>query len=125
MDGCGGEPTFCFVKRSGNVGDLKDKESIKKIALDKEINFRYFDDNHIGISLHEKTTLTDLQDIIEIFATAKSKTVNITDWKINATAIPASLQRKSSYLKTLTIHTLIMSKQSFSFLWYVISSSDV
>ncbi|WP_109851486.1 aminomethyl-transferring glycine dehydrogenase [Aquimarina sp. AU58] len=79
--------------------EVEDKERIKKIALDKEINFRYFEDNHVGISLHEKTTLADLQDIIEIFANAKGKTVKITDWKIDATAIPASLQRKTSYLE--------------------------
>ncbi|WP_103069958.1 aminomethyl-transferring glycine dehydrogenase [Aquimarina sediminis] len=79
--------------------EVENKESIKKLALDKEINFRYFDDNHIGISLHEKTTITDLEDIIEIFAIAKNQVIKITDWKIDDSVIPPSLQRTASYLE--------------------------
>ncbi|WP_438710300.1 aminomethyl-transferring glycine dehydrogenase [Aquimarina muelleri] len=79
--------------------EVEDKKSIEKLALAKEINFRYFEDNHIGISLHEKTSIKDLEDIIEIFALAKGKTLKIEDWKVESTAIPDSLRRKSSYLE--------------------------
>ncbi|MEO6693784.1 MAG: aminomethyl-transferring glycine dehydrogenase [Ignavibacteria bacterium] len=47
-------------------------ESICENALDKEINFRYFD-NAIGISINEITELKDIEDIISIFAYAADR----------------------------------------------------
>ncbi len=48
-------------------------ESIKNTALELEINFRYFEDNSIGISLNE---LTDLKDVFEILSTFE-KTLSV------------------------------------------------
>lgn len=45
-------------------------EQIRSIALDKKINFRFFDENHIGISVDETTTLRDANRIIKVLASA-------------------------------------------------------
>ncbi len=48
-------------------------EKIRSIALEHEINFRYFPDHSIGISIDETTTLDDLNKIVEVFAAAAGK----------------------------------------------------
>lgn len=50
-------------------------EVIRSIATEKEINFRYFSDNTIGISIDESTGTDDLNSITEVFATAAKKYV--------------------------------------------------
>lgn len=49
---------------------VSDKENIRQKAESKNINFRYFEDNYIGISLHEKVTEKEVKDIIEIISGA-------------------------------------------------------
>lgn len=46
---------------------VSDTNSIQKAALAQGINFRYFDDNHIGISIDETSTPEDIQTILGIF----------------------------------------------------------
>ena len=48
-------------------------DEFRKIALSFEINFRYFDDKKIGISLNETTAKSDVDDILKIFAQAAKK----------------------------------------------------
>ncbi|MDD3320177.1 MAG: aminomethyl-transferring glycine dehydrogenase [Paludibacter sp.] len=45
-------------------------EKLKEIALDYEVNFRYFETGEIGVSFDETTDIDDLNTLIEIFATA-------------------------------------------------------
>lgn len=45
---------------------VNDEGAVKKSAENKGINFRYFGDGHIGISLHEKTSEGDLQEILDV-----------------------------------------------------------
>lgn len=47
-------------------------QKVQNLALQHEINLRYFDDA-IGISVDETTTLTDINDILNILATAAGK----------------------------------------------------
>lgn len=54
------------------LGDVK-AEDIRKLALEKEINFNYIDDNTISISTDETTLIQDVNNVIEIFASAKGK----------------------------------------------------
>lgn len=42
---------------------VADENAVRKNAESKGINFRYFGDGHIGISLHERTTISDLNEI--------------------------------------------------------------
>jgi glycine dehydrogenase len=67
-------------------------KNIKAEAEKREINFRYFADGTIGISLDETTTLSDINSILEIF---KGKSASHAQSEINWTD---SLQRKSPYL---------------------------
>lgn len=48
-------------------------DDIEKIALGKEINLRYIDNNTIGISVDEITSKDDLRDILEIFSEVAGK----------------------------------------------------
>ena len=73
--------------------EVSNKEAIQKIALQHGVNFRYFSDNHIGISLDETTTQADVQLILEIFG---GKSVSVS----NAVSVswPKSLIRTSAFM---------------------------
>lgn len=73
--------------------DVNDKNAIQKKALENGINFRYFDDNHIGISLDETASPEDVQAILNIFGNAKAE--NKTGIAVNW---PSSLVRTSSFM---------------------------
>ncbi len=77
------------------------QKSIQNKAIEKEINFRYFENGNIGISLSETTTLNDVKEIIDIFKSS----VNLefsnkidTEEAIVFSSIPEELIRKSEYL---------------------------
>lgn len=53
---------------------VSNKEEIQKKALSAGLNFRYFHDNHIGISLDETTTVSSLKDILSVFASESNST---------------------------------------------------
>ena len=75
--------------------------NIKAIAEKHEINFRYFDDQHIGISIDETTTQKDVLDIAYVFAEAKDLAevaVSFPTEEFELANIPAFAQRTSSYL---------------------------
>lgn len=72
--------------------------SVRSEALKQGINFRYFDDKHIGISIDETTTPEDVSAMIDVLAkSVVKKAISLssngkeTDW-------PASLIRTSPYL---------------------------
>lgn len=46
-------------------------DAIRKIAEANEINFRYIDANHVGISLDQTAEEGDVNDVISVFAEAK------------------------------------------------------
>ncbi len=72
---------------------VADKKSIQQKAEQAQINFKYFNDNHIGISLDETTTVQDVENIIALLGGNSSKKESIREitW-------PASLIRSSSVL---------------------------
>ncbi|MCX6173649.1 MAG: aminomethyl-transferring glycine dehydrogenase [Ignavibacteriales bacterium] len=76
-----------------------ESEQIKSEALKNEINFRYFGEKAIGISISEQTTINDVNQIVKIFSTALNKA---NDEKINIAEAQIvnrnSLNRKSSFL---------------------------
>lgn len=79
-------------------------ETIKKLAEKKKINFRYIDDRTIGISIDETTSLSNINDILKIFATANQLKVHKVHkvrkvHKAEINTIPENLRRKSGYLK--------------------------
>ena len=76
---------------------VADKKAIETEALKQEVNFKYFTDNHVGISVDETTTAEDIKLIVTIFANVLNKKAEAT---IEALPIswPSSLVRTSSYL---------------------------
>ncbi|MFH0733995.1 MAG: aminomethyl-transferring glycine dehydrogenase [bacterium] len=79
------------------VNDEKLLANIKKSALSKEINF-WYDGTNILISLDETVLENDMEDIISIFAEAKSVEVKKVDFKPDFNSLPETLTRKSEYL---------------------------
>lgn len=77
---------------------VKDKSAIEREAVKREVNFRYFSDNFVGISLDETTSKEDIQVILEIFASAEGKKVNSLSANGKETNWPSSLIRKSAFL---------------------------
>ncbi|MDR0793667.1 MAG: aminomethyl-transferring glycine dehydrogenase [Chitinophagaceae bacterium] len=78
-----------------------DKNKIQPIAEASQINFHYFDDNHIGISLDETTTQEDVLDIIHVFAEEKglgNAVIGYDDDDNELTSIPPYATRTSGYL---------------------------
>ena len=73
---------------------------IRKIAESREINFRYFENNYIGITLDEATLPGDILDIISVFAEASGTgTAAVTfDNESGIDHLPSALIRKSSFL---------------------------
>ncbi len=53
--------------------ELVSIKEFKKIALRKKVNFRYFSDKKIGISINETTSIADLNVILRIFSLALGK----------------------------------------------------
>jgi glycine dehydrogenase len=79
-------------------------EAVKKEALKRDVNFRYFNNNHIGISLDETTTPEDVKVIVEIFNAAKSASGN-TARATRGEGIPASLARTSAFMTHPVFHS--------------------
>ena len=75
---------------------VSEPHRLREEALKRKINFRYFDDDHVGISLDETTTEADVDDILSIFEAHAGRpgipaNGRTTDW-------PDALVRKSGYL---------------------------
>jgi len=79
---------------------VKDASAIKALAVKRQVNFRYFGEENIGITLDETTSQRDVVDILSIFASAEgidgvTATFNFDESGAN---IPATLTRSSSFL---------------------------
>ncbi len=78
-------------------------EVIKKASLENKFNLRYIDERHVGVSIDETTSLSDINILVGIFAKANGKTY--TEFVCNPqeceliTTIPQQLTRTSGYLE--------------------------
>ncbi|MDX5583420.1 MAG: aminomethyl-transferring glycine dehydrogenase [Aureibaculum sp.] len=77
---------------------VKSITDVKKIAEEKEVNFAYFDDSTIGISLNETTSLTDVNEIIEVLTLAKGLKSLILKEYIESNTIPKNVTRNTSFM---------------------------
>ncbi|HWR33936.1 MAG TPA: aminomethyl-transferring glycine dehydrogenase [Chitinophagaceae bacterium] len=77
---------------------VKDIQAIRLKAERQQINLRYIDKNHIGISLDETTDVSDLYDLINCF----ENDINPVAFNISQDAelghIPSALTRTSAFL---------------------------
>lgn len=78
-----------------------DAKNIIAIAEKHQTNFRFFDDKHIGISIDETTTQTDILDIVYIFAESLGKNEAEIEFNSDDTLnnIPTYATRTSSFLE--------------------------
>lgn len=72
-------------------------KTIATLASAANINFRYFNDTQVGISLDETTSMEDVNAILNLFAKAFEGVLTTASIQ-EASMIPAALQRTSAYL---------------------------
>ncbi len=70
------------------------REDIEWLSLDLEMNFRYFENGEVGISIDETTNIDDINWILEVFAKAANKPVICFDSVPPAWSIEPSIRRK-------------------------------
>jgi glycine dehydrogenase len=86
---------------------VNDATIIREIAERKEINFRYFDNHHVGVSLDETVLPGDVLDIVSVFEESKGNSVAsiVFDAEKTIDHIPNSLQRNSAFLTHSVFNT--------------------
>jgi glycine dehydrogenase len=93
--------TLFFDTLKIEVASNGQKDAIREAAEKLEVNFRYFEDNFIGIALDETTSLEDIEVIAKIFAIAShyEGAVDITTYSTEVESnLPSALVRTSAYL---------------------------
>jgi glycine dehydrogenase len=75
------------------------REDIEWLSLDLEMNFRYFPNGQVGLSIDETTNIEDINWILEVFAKAANKPVPVVHSIPDNQSIEAVFQRKSQFLK--------------------------
>ena len=75
-----------------------DAAKLNEIASKQAINFNYFANGTVSISIDETTSAKDIQLIVQLFETLTGKTANAFNANIKNAAIPAQLVRTSDYL---------------------------
>ncbi|HCF03144.1 aminomethyl-transferring glycine dehydrogenase [Flavobacterium sp.] len=76
-----------------------DAAKVKAVAEKNEMNFFYVDNETISIALNETTSLTDLNQIVAVFAEALGKPNMTIDQLANETMVPKNLERTSTFLQ--------------------------
>jgi glycine dehydrogenase len=92
-----------FELASGNFFDtivvkVKDVKPFKEKAERQQINLRYIDNNHIGISIDETVELNDLYDLINCFENDKDPVAFSFDEEEILHCIPSFALRTSAFL---------------------------
>lgn len=78
---------------------VTDAAAIKAIAERNELNFNYFADGTVGISLDETTTTADIGQVIRVFAEATGHIIKENKpAETSAYSFPDTLKRTSSFL---------------------------
>ena len=75
-----------------------DVSELRKIAEANKMNFRYFDNHRVGISLNETCTFDTVNTILEVFSEACSIEDFISAKQLDVTIIPEELIRKDDIL---------------------------
>ncbi|RXK86434.1 aminomethyl-transferring glycine dehydrogenase [Filimonas effusa] len=78
-----------------------DAAAVRAVAEKHEVNFHYFNDGHIGITLDETTTQKDVLDIVYVFAEVNGlneATIGFDEEGYELKGIPAFAVRSSAYL---------------------------
>ena len=83
---------------------VSNPEKVKSLSEENSVNFHYIDKKHIGISINETTTLSDINQIIRILAHAENLySFKITNYQVSL-SIPKEIQRNSTFLNNEVFH---------------------
>jgi glycine dehydrogenase len=82
-----------------------DGNSIEKEAVAAGINFRYFENGNIGISVDETTTVTDLNLVLEVFAKATGKKIPAINTDNLQSILSTETLRSTKYLQHPVFNT--------------------
>ena len=74
------------------------RRDIEILALERQMNFRYFDDKTIGISVDETTNLDDLNMLVEVFSYANKKPVKRVESLEGSQGFSDVFARKTEFL---------------------------
>jgi len=77
---------------------VEDINSVEREAVNHEMNFRYFPDGFVGISLDETTSSDDVNKVLFVLASALNKTTVTGRSEGKGISWPASLIRSSAFL---------------------------
>jgi len=80
-------------------------DKLRELALVKEINLRYIDENHVGISIDEAKSIEDLNDLIAVFAAAASKEYVSKESYSDSCNIGDTFKREGEYLQQSVFNT--------------------
>lgn len=80
------------------VVKVDDVKAFREKAERQELNFRYYDNQHIGISLDETTTTSDLFDVINSFVNDVDPVDYAIEHEGSLDIIPTALTRTSEFL---------------------------
>ncbi|MBL7998462.1 MAG: aminomethyl-transferring glycine dehydrogenase [Candidatus Kapabacteria bacterium] len=82
-----------------DLGDTS-KDTVRTVSEANGMNFRYYSDNSIGISLDETTDINDVDDILRVLASASGKKAKHLNGARSEVAVnyPAGIARTSAYL---------------------------
>ncbi|MCX6236541.1 MAG: aminomethyl-transferring glycine dehydrogenase [Bacteroidia bacterium] len=75
------------------------REDIEWLSLDLEMNFRYFSNGQVGLSIDETTNIEDINWIVEVFAKAANKPVPVITSITENITIDSAYLRKSKFMK--------------------------
>lgn len=82
-----------------------DRNGIEKEAVAAGINFRYFENGNIGISVDETTTVTDLNLVLEVFAKATGKKAHAINTDNLQSILSTETLRSTKYLQHPVFNT--------------------
>ncbi len=85
--------------------EIADRKILEQEAIKREVNFRFFSDNHISITLDEISSVEDVNLILEIFSASLGKQSTMVSPNGQDLKWPESLIRKSSYLQHPVFNT--------------------
>ncbi|MEI7523050.1 MAG: aminomethyl-transferring glycine dehydrogenase [Mariniphaga sp.] len=75
------------------------REDIEWLSIDLEMNFRYFPNGQVGLSIDETTNIEDINWILEVFAKAANKPIPVIASIPEHITIAPEFIRKSVFLK--------------------------
>jgi len=78
---------------------------VRRAAEKAALNFRYLDQEHIGIAVDESTQREDIQQIVELFAAALDAPAHFSVHDKIKLTLPPSLKRSTAYLQHPVFNT--------------------